>query len=374
MYDLVVIGGNLAGVSASINAANKGISVALIEKNKQPINPAHCGEGLLETAGDLLGLFQLECSKNKINKIVINVASIKEYIFILKKFSLIIFDRNCVENALLNKAKKLGVAIINGRKMIDFKPPNNVILDNNKKIEGKIIIDASGIACEVGRRIGLKTKIKKEDIGVCIQSRVTGKFDSNALRIWFHKPYAPWGYAWLFPINKNTANIGLGVRGGQKLNLDELLKQYITDMLNDSYKIISTFKDCVPTASPLKQLYKENVIITGDAARLVDAIGAAGIRNAVLSGNLAGKVAANYIQGKITSLDIYQEKMNLITKKLNKLYNRQSKIYGNEEKYLKRYRTGIGFLRNLHNILPTFIENRVAKSLIKDINSLESYE
>jgi digeranylgeranylglycerophospholipid reductase len=374
MYDLVVIGGNLAGVSAAINAANKGISVALVEKNKQPINPAHCGEGLLDKAGELLGLFKLECSQNKINKLIINVASTEEYIFNLKKFYMIIFDRNCVENTLLNKAKKLGVTIMNGRKMIDFKPPNKVILDNDKKIEGKIIIDSSGISCEVGRRIGLKTKIKKEDIGVCIQSRVEGKFDTNVIRFWFHTPYAPWGYAWLFPINKNFANIGLGIRGGQNLNLDELLKKYLTKTLKDPYKILSTFKDCVPITTPLKQLYKDNVIITGDAARLADAIGAAGIRNAVLSGNLAGKVAANYIQGNTTSFKIYQEKMNLITKKLDKIYNRQCKIYGNEEKMLKRYRTGIRFLRNMHNFFPTFIENRVAKALIKDIHSLESYK
>ena len=35
-YDVVVIGGNLAGTSAAINALEKGASVAVIEKNLQP--------------------------------------------------------------------------------------------------------------------------------------------------------------------------------------------------------------------------------------------------------------------------------------------------------------------------------------------------
>jgi digeranylgeranylglycerophospholipid reductase len=259
--------------------------------------------------------------------------------------------------------------------MKDFKPPHKVILDNHKTIEGEIIIDASGIACEVGRRVGLKTKIKKEDVGVCIQSRVSGAFDSDSVRIWFHKPYAPWGYAWLFPVNEKSANIGIGIKGGQKLNLDELLKHYIKDMTKGSYKIITTFRDCLPVATPLYPLFKDNIMVTGDAARLVDSIGAAGIRNAVLSGNLAGKVAANYIHGNISSLKIYQDIIiNRIAKKLQKMYTRSSYIYSDEERFIKRYQKGIRYLNILDRIAPIFLEKRIAKSFIKDIKIIEFYK
>jgi len=43
------------------------------------------------------------------------------------------------------------------------------------------------------------------------------------MKLWFHKPYGPMGYAWLFPLNKNLANIGIGIMGGQKIDLKELL-------------------------------------------------------------------------------------------------------------------------------------------------------
>jgi digeranylgeranylglycerophospholipid reductase len=373
MYDVVVIGGNLAGIHAAINAVKKGVTVALVEKNKQPYKPAHCGEGLLEIAGDLLGLFEFKCLKNKINKIIVNVATNEEFIFNMKKFNLVIFDRNCVENALIRKVKKLGVKHFFGRTMKDFQPPHKVLLDKNETIYGKVIIDASGIACEVGRKVGLKTKIKKEDIGVCIQSRVIGKFDSNSVRVWFHKPYAPWGYAWLFPVTEKTANIGLGIRGGQKLYLDVLLKKFIKDIVKDTYKITSTFKDCVPISKPLDPLFKDNVIVTGDAARLADSIGAAGIRNAVLSGILAGKIAANYVNGDISSFEIYQEKMSRITNSLKKTYYRSSKIFGDEEKFLKKYTRAIKYLRNLDRIAPAFLEKRIAKAFVKDINVIQSY-
>ena len=40
MFDVIVIGGNLAGASAAINAAEKGANVALVERHKEPFSPA----------------------------------------------------------------------------------------------------------------------------------------------------------------------------------------------------------------------------------------------------------------------------------------------------------------------------------------------
>jgi digeranylgeranylglycerophospholipid reductase len=210
VFDVIVIGGNLAGTTAAINAAKEGINVALIERNKEPFFPAHCGEMLTDVETELLDLDKIGCDKNEINNIIINISS-KEYFFKLRTIKIIIFNRNFFEKRLLKEARKNGVKLLLGTRMRDFRQPNEIYLDNNEIIKGKIIIDASGISCHVGKRIGINTKLKPKDIGVCIQSRVQGNFNSNTIKSWFHKPYAPFGYAWLFPLDEKTANIGLGV-------------------------------------------------------------------------------------------------------------------------------------------------------------------
>ena len=93
MFDVVVIGGNLAGTTAAINAAKEGINVALIERNKEPFYPAHCGEMLTNVETQLLELDRIGCKKNEINKIVINISS-KEYIFVKFMFLIIILIIN----------------------------------------------------------------------------------------------------------------------------------------------------------------------------------------------------------------------------------------------------------------------------------------
>ncbi|UCH71571.1 MAG: NAD(P)/FAD-dependent oxidoreductase [Thermoplasmatales archaeon] len=374
MFDVVVVGGNLSGSNAAVNAASKGISVALIERNREPFAPAHCGEATAYTALDLLDLDKNNYTKNEIKSIIVNIASSKEYVFKLKKIKIFIFDRNCVEKNLLEKAEKKGVKLLLGTSMRSFNPPNEIVLDDNRKIRGKIIIDASGIACQVGRRVGIDTKISKKDIGVCIQSRVKGDFNSDTMKMWFHKPYAPFGYAWLFPLNEKMANIGLGVPGTQKVDLSNLLKKYVEDMTGGEHEIINTFRACVPLAAPMKKLTKDNIMIVGDAARLVNSTLGSGIENAVFSGSLAGLIASKYIRKEIPSLEIYQDAMYHNISMLNKYYIRREKLFEDEERFVKGVRRAFSILCFSNKLFPTLLQKSVKKYLEKNKLILELHK
>ena len=158
MFDVIVVGGNLAGTSAAIKASEKNLNVAVVESHKQPFNPAHCGEMLFDIETLPLNLNGIGCPKNEISKMVLKIPP-KEYTFKLKKHRIIIFDRNFVEKKLLEKAEKSGANLLLGIRMMDYKPPNKIFLDNNEIIKGKVIIDASGMVCQVGKRIGMETAI-----------------------------------------------------------------------------------------------------------------------------------------------------------------------------------------------------------------------
>ena len=371
MFDVIVIGGNLAGASAAINAAAKGAIVALVERNMEPFFPAHCGEGIDEFTLETYGLNKMDFSRNEIRKVIINIRS-KEYFLESKKHHAIIFDRNRVENELLKKAENEGVKLFLGISMRDFKSQYQIVLDNKKIINGRIIIDASGISCQVGRRIGMDTKLRKEDVGVCIQSRVVSNFNADTMKFWIHKPYAPFGYAYLFPHNEKMANIGLGVIGGQKLDLEKLLKNYINDMCGDKYKITSTFRACEPLASPMSRLIKDNVMITGDAARLCNPTTGGGIRSALFSGSLAGMIAGKYIQGEISSLEPYQEAMRNKILILRKAYTSKRKIES-DKKYIRAYQRAVRRGCFINKLVPNLIQIVMEKTLVKDRYILESY-
>ena len=153
MYDIIIIGGNLSGVIAAINAVKKGVKVALIERHKKPFSPAHCGEAISSVTANFLKIDKRKCPKNEIREIKINISSSKEYTINLSKNKIFVIDRNYLENDLLNEAEEKNVKLYLGRRMLKFNPPNEILMDNNEKIDGKIIIDASGISCIIGKQI-----------------------------------------------------------------------------------------------------------------------------------------------------------------------------------------------------------------------------
>ena len=372
MYDVVVIGGNLAGTSAALAAASKGLNVALVERNKHPFQPAHCGEEIDIEILRFFDLYNLNYTKNHIKKFIINVG-VKEYDFEFKKDVFLIVDRNFIENELLKRTKNIGVKLILGNRMKKFNKPHEIVLADDTSINGKIIIDSSGITCQVGKHIGIDTKLKPEDIGVGIQSRVQSNFNAGIVKIWFHEPFAPSGYAYLFPLTDKIANIGIGVKGGQKLDLNKLLHNYIKHEIKSDYKILSTFRSCVPVASPLKRLYRDNVMITGDAARLSNSLTGGGIRNAMVSGTIAGLVAVKYLNKEIQSLELYQSLLNKKIKSLTKIHRKKIKME-NAKNFIKGYSRSFSVLCKLNKLAPNFSQNYVLKSYRKDglmINSLK---
>jgi digeranylgeranylglycerophospholipid reductase len=258
--------------------------------------------------------------------------------------------------------------------MIDYKQPDEIVLENNEIIKGKIIIDATGIICQIGKKIGLETRLNQRDIGVCIQSRVKSEFKENTIKIWFHKPYAPFGYAYLFPLNKYAANIGLGIPGGQKFDYKKKLIDYIKKVTNNYYEITSSFISYVPLAPPINQLVKDNILITGDAARLANSLSGGGIKNAIFSGSLAGIISAKYIYGEISSLKPYQYLLQKKISRLKKEYNFRRQTIKNDDSYLTKFRLLIFTSYFINRFFPHIFDKTLSnlskneKFLLKSLN------
>ena len=191
------------------------------------------------------------------------------------------------------------------------------------------------------------------------------------MKMWYGRPYAPFGYSWFFPKNEKLANIGVGIPGGQKLDLSYLLDKYIEYETKKKFKVLHTFHSCVPASKPLEPLLTNNVIFVGDAARFANPIFENGINNAVFSGSIAGIIAAKYIKGDISTLTVYEELMKDKVKRLKKVYYRKRSLT-TEEKYIKSCRKAFSLLYRLNKIFPNILQNQFIKIVKNDKKILES--
>ena len=109
--------------------------------------------------------------------------------------------------------------------------------------------------------------------------------------IFFNADYAPGGYIWIYPTGKNSAKVGLGMINSKK-SPRENLDAFITGS-QMAHRISGKRTEYITGALPIgglrEKLVFDNILLAGDSAGMADPITGAGINNAILAGELAGK-------------------------------------------------------------------------------------
>ncbi len=154
MKDVVIIGGGASGLVASIFAAMNGNKVTILEKNNK------CGKKLLITGNGRCNYFNNDMDINhyhtdnteqlkkiiteKNNKKILNFIDSLGIVHKIKNGYYYPYSNQAISvlNALVNKAKSLGVEIINDYNVLHIKKENHFIINDN--IKAKNLIIASG--------------------------------------------------------------------------------------------------------------------------------------------------------------------------------------------------------------------------------------
>jgi len=305
-YDLIVVGGGPAGSSAAFQASNRGIKVALLEKE----------DSIAETVRTS-GVTWMECIKEfEIPDDCYN--PIKNYSFCSPKNEVTISDTTPhaavldvrkTYRFLASQAEKNGTDIFlktNVKDVIKNKKGDVIgVIANTKdggvQFFGKIIIDASGFGSIVSKSMGFVSQWKR--FGVGAEYEVTAEsVDSKTWWLMVGQKYSPAGYAWIFPTGENTVRIGVGV-GKPESSVDptERLKEIINSKMGPISKLgkitpIEFHYGLIPNEGLSRKTVYNNLILVGDSAGQANPLVLEGIRYAIRFGRIAGEVAAQAIK------------------------------------------------------------------------------
>ena len=310
--DVVVVGAGPGGSMAAKYAADGGAKTILIEKKAEIGAPLRCAEGVSKkwlaelgieadpawARADMAGaiirspngtVFQLDESKAG-----------AEVGYVLERH---IFDKRLAEEAALSGAKILmrtgctGVLKDKDGKLIGIKARS---MGEEIEIYAKCIIAADGFESQVGRWAGIDTSLKMDDIDTCIQYRMTNvEFESNFCEFVIGSA-APGGYIWVFPKSKTAANVGIGMMASKcshgadpKYYLDKFIS---TDPRFKNGQILEVVGGMVSTIPGLDDTVADNIMLVGDAARIIDPITGGGIAHTCRSGKYAGEVVVECLK------------------------------------------------------------------------------
>jgi len=320
-FDVVVVGGGVAGLFYSRLVAEKGFSVALVEmKPLKKIGEKVCGDAINREYFRKLGL--KEPSGDEVEGVIkgIRVIAPDEKHSLLVKGEGFELNRKAFGQRLLREALSRGILLYDcsyAKKPIisDGKVKGVLIHDGrvgvDKVLEGKIVVDASGIAGALRNKLPsnwwVSEKLDYRDVSIAYREIRVLKNEieePECLRIYLSPLIAPGGYWWFFPKGKNKVNVGLGIQGGMGYpNPAEQFKKYIlTRDVFVSSKLLHAGGGIVPTRRPLKTLVYSNFIVIGDAAFTANPVHGGGIGSSLISAWAAANASIDALsEGIITT-------------------------------------------------------------------------
>ena len=304
-YDVIIVGGGPAGLSAAWGAAKKGLRVAVLERDEaigQNVRtsgvtwikeaksfgiPSECYNEISNYAFYSPNNYVIKKSETA-QAAVLDVR--KTYQFLAYQAASVgadIFLRTTVTDVVKNdKGKLAGVKATSEKQEVVFN--------------SKLVIDASGFYSVVGRSLGIALPWKRFGAGAEYEAYVD-KVDSDTWHLMVGSQYSPAGYAWVFPLGKNKVRIGVGVgKPNSQADASKLLIELLEKRprpLNDLGRIVPVefHYGLIPNEGLRESTIDDNLIMVGDSAGQANPLVLEGIRYAIEFGRTAGRIGAEAV-------------------------------------------------------------------------------
>ena len=159
-----------------------------------------------------------------------------------------------------------------------------MIIENGSskvEIEGCIFIAADGVESRMVAMIGINTSLSMDNVDSACQYLMEElDIDDDLIKIYLGNDVAPGGYAWLFPKSRNSAHIGFMILSSRSSGKNA--KWYLDRFVSSNFpgqRHKGTIMGAVPAFHSRLPLVGNNLIVVGDAARILDSLSEAGLRN-----------------------------------------------------------------------------------------------
>lgn len=305
-FDVIAIGGGLAGLCNAIHLSKFGKKVLLIEKNEYPKHKV-CGEYISNEVLPYFNFLEVnpfDFGAVKINKFQLSTRKNK---LISAKLPLGGFgiSRYKLDLILSEKAKENGVVILQDTVLHVHFSEDKFTLETKENVtfSTKIIIGA------FGKRSLLDVKMKRNFIQkkapyLGVKIHVKGDFSEDLVALHNFKG----GYCGVSKVENNAINLCYitSFSSFKKYkNIDDFQEQvvfknkYLKEIFQNSEALFEKPLSISQISFETKKPVENHILMCGDSAGMIHPLCGNGMSMAVQSAQLASKLILNYLNGEI---------------------------------------------------------------------------
>lgn len=307
-YEIVVIGGGLAGLCNAIHLSKFGKKVLLIEKNEYPKHKV-CGEYISNEVFPYLQFLNINPFDYGAVKIDNFKLSTTESKMITAKLPLGGFgiSRYKLDFILSEKAKENGVVILQDN-VVDVKYKDDVFTvetKENKCFQSKICIGAYGKRSLIDVKLN-RDFIKKKSPYLGVKIHVKGNFQENLVALHNFKG----GYCGVSKVENNAINLCYitSFSAFKKYkNIDDFQEnvvfknKFLKEIFKNSKPVWNKPLSISQISFETKKPIENHLIMCGDAAGMIHPLCGNGMSMAIQSAQIASKLILNYLDGVVLS-------------------------------------------------------------------------
>lgn len=321
-FQVIIIGGGLAGLTSAIHLAKANFKVLLIEKNKYPKHKV-CGEYISNEVLpylQFLGFDPFEFGAKRISKFELTTHNNRSIIanlplggFGMSRYEM---DFQLYQLAVKNNVTILQDTVrdVNFTQEDDFE----VITKSNQTLQSKIVIGAFGKRSNLDIHFE-RQFIKKKSPYLGVKIHVSGNFPEDKVALHNFKG----GYCGVSKVENNSINLCY-ITNFEAFKAYKNFETFQQEVLfkNEALKLL--FLNTEPKfekpltisqiSFEIKNPVEKHIIMCGDSAGMIHPLCGNGMSMAIRSAQLASELIIDYLKGKIST-----------RKSLEKTYRKQWK-------------------------------------------------
>ncbi|MGJ8591545.1 MAG: FAD-dependent oxidoreductase [Aquaticitalea sp.] len=371
VYDVIIIGGGLAGLSAAIHLRKHDFNVLLIEKNVYPKHKV-CGEYISNEVLpylDYLGIdvfalgaknitkFELSSSKNNLVKSDLPMGGFG-------------ISRCTLDEALYLKATVNGVTVLQDTVMdVHFLNDNfQIETKSNQEIVSKVVIGAYGKRSSLDVKLN-RNFIKKKSPYLAVKTHAKGDFPENVVALHNFEG----GYCGVSKVEDNHVNICY-ITDFEAFKKFKSIEEFQKEVVFKNNYLKSIFETTDPVfEAPLtisqisfdsKSPVENHMLMCGDSAGMIHPLCGNGMSMAIRSAQLASDLIINYLNKKIESRALLEKSY---TNSWNKNFGSRLKVghfVANVFRNNQLADTSIALLKTMPFLIPMIIKRTHGKTMI----------